>query len=183
MWWTHLVGQRGLQTTGLKLRKPAPVGAKSHFCPPKATDIYNNLSVLAPRSCQLFFCFAPAARTRIQISKSWDNTGEHWGLVKGRTCWLKSVWAPCFLRHAACLSGLQRVPSWFSSVQTVITLAGWLHCSMCISQHFQCFPCVVSSLLYSDSPKLCALQRQIKTWVTGLSLSSVSLHRYTVVFF
>lgn len=143
MWWTHLVGQRGLQTAAPKLHKPAPVGAKSQFCPLKATAIYNNLSVSVPRSCQLFFCFATAARTRIQISKSWDNTGEHWGLVKGRTCRLKYVWVPCFLRHTACLSGLQRAPSWFSSVQTVITLAGWLPYSMCISQHFQCFLCVV----------------------------------------
>lgn len=182
MWWTHLVGQRGLQTAALKLHKPAPVGAKSQICPLKATAINDNPSVSVPCSCQLFFCVATAAWTRIQISKSWDNTGELWGLEKGTTCRLKSLWEPCFLRHTACLSGLQRAPSWFSSVQTVITLAGWLRYSMCISQHFQCFPCVVISLLYSDSLKLCTLQRQIKTWVSGLSLSSVSLHRCTVGF-
>ncbi len=83
--------------------------------------------------------------------------------------WSSGAWwraepaAWSFLRRTACLSGLQRVPSWFSSVQSVITVAGWLHYSMCISQHSQCFPCVVSFLLYSDSPKLCALQKRLKT--------------------
>lgn len=91
----------------------------------------------------------------------------------------------CFLRHTARLSGLQRVPSWFSSVQSVITVAGWLHYSMCISQHFQCFPCVVSFLLYSDSLKLCALQKQLKTlchqldtWLSVFTVLSLSESNY-----
>lgn len=125
MWWTHLVGQRGLQTAAWKLHKPTLVCVKSQFCPLKVTDIYSNQSVSLPCSCQLFFCFGTAAWTHSQISESWDNTGELWGLLKGRAGRLRSTWVYCFLRHTACLSGLQRVPSWFSSVQSVITLC-WL---------------------------------------------------------
>lgn len=86
------------------------------------TDIYSNQSVSLPCSCQLFFCFGTAAWTRSQISESWDNTVEPWGLLKGRAGRLRSTGVYCFLRHTACLSGRRRVPSWFSSVQSVITL-------------------------------------------------------------
>ena len=121
------------------------------------------LPVILPCSWQILFCFGTAPWTCSQISESWNNTVEFWGLVKGKACGLKSTWVHCFLRHTACLSGPQRVPSWFSSVQSVITVAGWLSYSMCISQHSQCFPCVVSFLLYSESLKICALQKQMKT--------------------
>lgn len=125
MGWTHLVGQRGLQTAAQKPHKPALVCKNLQFCPLKVTDIYSNQSVSLPCSCQLFFCFGTAAWTRSQISESWDNTGELWGLLKGRAGRLRSTWVDCFLRYAACLSGQQRVPSWFSSVQSLITLC-WL---------------------------------------------------------
>lgn len=114
-------------------------------------------------SWQLFFCFGTAARTRSQISESWDNTVQLWGLVEGRAAGLKSTPVHCFLKCTACLSCPQRVPSWFSSVQSVITVSGRLLCSMCISQHSQCFPCVVSFLLCSNGLKLCALQKEMKT--------------------
>lgn len=91
---------------------------------------------------------------------------ELWGLVKGRAGGLKSIWVHCFLKQTPCLSGPKRVPSWFSSVQSVITVAGRLHYSMHISQHSQCFPCVVSFLLYSGSLKQCALPNKWKHCVT-----------------
>lgn len=181
MWWTHLVGQRALQTAALKLHKSAPVCANFFF-------LWRWLTFTA--ICQFLyhvlvsssFVLALLPEHVARFQRAEIIPGSSGGLLKGRAGGLKSTWVYCFLRHTACLSGLQRVPSWFSSGQSVIILAGWLHYSMCISQHSQCFPCVVSFLLYSDSLKLCALQKQIKTWVTGLSLSSVSLHSYTVCF-
>lgn len=102
------------------------------------------------------------------------------GLMKGRAGGLKSTWEHCFLRHAACLSDPQRVPSWFSSVQSVITVAGWLHNTMRISQHSQCFPCVVSFLLYSDSLRLCALKTRMKTSRPWFDISPVSVARFVL---
>lgn len=162
MWRTRLAGQMGLQKAAPKLHESAPVWVNLDLSPSEV-DVYCDLSVFLPISWQIFLCFGNAAWTRSQISESWDNTVELWGLVEGRAHRLKSTWVQCFQRQAACLSGLQRVPSWFSSIQSVITVAGWRHYSMCISQHSQCFPCVVSFLLYPDSQKLRALQKQMKT--------------------
>lgn len=67
-----------------------------------------------------------------------------WTWALGEGCvWatgLKSRWTYCFCE--ACLSG-QRVPSWFSSTQSVITVVGWPHtCVMFPALHM--FPLCLS---------------------------------------
>lgn len=159
MWRTRLAGQMGLQKAAPKLHESAPVWVNLDLSPSEVDwcILWSvSLSTYLMTNLPLFWQCC-------QISESWDNTVELWGLVEGRAHRLKSTWVQCFQRQAACLSGLQRVPSWFSSIQSVITVAGWRHYSMCISQHSQCFPCVVSFLLYPDSQKLRALQKQMKT--------------------
>lgn len=39
MWWTHLVGQTGLQTAAPALHKPSPVCVNERFSPLKLTDV------------------------------------------------------------------------------------------------------------------------------------------------
>lgn len=139
------------------------------------TDIYSNQSVSLPCSCQLFFCFGTAAWTRSQISESWDNTVELWGLLKGRAGRLRSTGVDCFLRHTACLSGRQRVPSWFSSVQSVITLC-WV--ATLQYTHFLALP--IFFLVFTASHYIfIAWRNKWRPCVTDSTLASVFCQSYT----
>lgn len=137
-WWTHTEGQTGLQTAALKR-----VQAWSCMC--KWTLTFCQCFYLTPdRSFVLALLPEHAGR----FQKAEISTGA-WSRAS-RAGELKSEYTVFWGRLPA-YQALQRVPSWFSSVLSVITVAGWLHYSVCISHHSQCFSCVVSFLLYSDS--------------------------------
>lgn len=127
--------------------KLAPVSVNEHLSPLMTTDIYCIQPDFLPHSWQFVSC----SGTGRQISESWDNAVGGPGAGQSPHEWA-ALWGalPAYQAYRGFLPG-------FLQSSHVITVAGWLCYSMCISQHSQCFPCVVSFPLYSDSLKLCAL--------------------------
>lgn len=127
-----------------ELHKSAPVGLKSQVSPLEVTDANDSLSV-SPTNLLVSssFVLAKSAQTCSQISESSDKRSRR-ALTEGRARRGRSPWRWCLLRRWGCLSNSQKVPSWFSSLCSVITCAGSLHYSVPIFQHSQCrhFPIV-----------------------------------------
>lgn len=132
MCWTHL---RSGEPADRKLHILAPVLVKMNILCLfffffftfevllKLTDVYFYLSVNCCYQDTDFFCFGTAAWTRSQILVNWDNKEELWRPGGGFS---PTGWKVHEQNVSACLSGLRRVPSWFSSVRSLITVAGCL---------------------------------------------------------
>lgn len=127
-----------------------------------------------------FVSRAGAAQTCRQISEGWDNGVELWGLQKGRAGWLAG--RPAGLKSTSALfSEAHRLlirpaeGSFLVFFSAVCNYSHWLGTPQ--QKLFPSTPGVfsLSSASHCTPPalKLRALQKQMKTWRTGLSLSFV----------